>query len=302
MLAPVVLFVYKRLQHTKTTMESLCNNSLALKSTLYIFSDGMKSKSDEEAVKAVRRYIDQPVWKKYFQEVEIIKAEHNKGLANSVIDGVSYILKKYKKVIVLEDDLLLSPYFLKYMNEALDYYEKIADIWSISGYSFPMKSLKKYPHDIFYSYRGCSWGWATWKDRWEKVDWSVSEYSEFITDKSKVRRFNRGGKDLTGMLSLQMRGGIDSWAIRWCFAESNLNMFTIYPRISYVKNIGCDGTGTHSGASSYYDTEISEEEECKFEVLRIERKIAKEFSKKYTETLWQKVKRHLNKYRWKRAN
>ena len=106
------------------------------------------------------------------------------------------------------------------MNGALDYYKNVPNIWSISGYSFPMKSLKNYPHDVFYSYRGSSWGWATWLDRWVKTDWEVKDYEKMMQDKEWLNRFKRGGADLPGMLGLQMEGKNITWAVLWVFTQS----------------------------------------------------------------------------------
>ena len=296
MLAPIVLFVYNRLDHTQGVIETLSKNFLAKESELYVFSDAAKSEKGIGKVNEVRKFIRDNSWHHNFKKVSIIEAEKNKGLAKSVIGGVTEIIQEYGKVIVVEDDLLLAPYFLNYMNDALKYYEKDKEIWSISGYSFPMKSLKKYPHDIFYSYRGCSWGWATWADRWETVDWQVKEYDRFIEDQKWIARFNRGGVDLTNMLKMQMEGQIDSWAIRWCFSQSNQDMYTVYPRISYLENAGCDGSGMHSGADDEYYTDMSGcVPKCKFETLEIDRKIAKEFQMKYKDTLKKKIKRRLQK-------
>lgn len=294
--APVVLFVYNRLEHTKKVLESLSKNILADKTDLFVFSDAAKNEKGLEKVKHVREYIRRMDWREGFQNVTVVEADQNKGLAKSVIGGVTQILKKYGKVIVIEDDLILSPYFLKYMNGALEYYKDVSEIWSISGYSFPMKSLKKYPHDVFYSYRGCSWGWATWLDRWEKTDWDVKDYPKLVADKEWQKRFNRGGADLTGMLRMQMEGKINSWAIRWVFSQSNLEMYTVYPKNSYILNDGCDGSGTHLGATKEYHTSISAgESKCKFERLEIDKKIAGEFWYKYSDTLDKKIKRNLRK-------
>lgn len=295
MLAPVALFVYKRHEHTERLLESLANNFLAEQTELFIFSDGAKKTSDQDAVCKVRAVINNPEWKSRFKNISVIAADKNKGLAASVINGVTDILNQYGKIIVVEDDLILSKAFLCYMNKALDYYEEIPDIWSISGYSFPLKSLKKYPHDVFYSYRGCSWGWATWKDRWNQVDWNVTEYERFAADPNWIRNFNRGGNDLSQMLGHQKSGIIDSWAIRWCFTQSNVGMYTVYPKNSYVINDGCDGSGTHCGFSTAYNTELWEASEVKLEVLKIEPKITREFWKKYSDTLDKKIIRNLRK-------
>ena len=296
MLAPIVLFVYNRLDHTQGVIETLLKNTLAKESEFYIFSDAAKTENGVEKVNEVRKFIQDNSWHTGFKKVSIVEAEKNKGLAKSIIGGVSDIIQKYGKVIVLEDDLKLSPYFLEYMNDALEYYREDEKIWSISGYSFPMKSLKRYPHDIFYSYRGCSWGWATWIDRWKTVDWQVKEYEQFIGDQKWIERFNRGGVDLTNMLKMQMDGKIDSWAIRWCFSQSNQEMYTVYPRISYLENAGCDGSGIHSSVYDEYYTDMSQcVPKCRFETLEIDKKITKEFQMKYKDTIKKKIRRRIKK-------
>lgn len=294
--APVVLFVYNRLEHTKHTIRSLAENVQADQTDLYVFSDAAKTENGAEKVDAVREFIRQEDWRTHFRTVTVIEAEENKGLARSVIQGVTFVLERYGKVIVVEDDLVLSPYFLQYMNDALEYYENDPKIWSVSGYSFPMRSLKKYPHDVFYSYRGCSWGWATWLGRWEKTDWEVKDYPEFQKDVQWQKRFNRGGDDLTGMLGLQMEGKISSWAVRWVFAQSNLDMYTVYPKHSYLLNDGCDGSGTHVGNTAEYATDIQKGAgHCRFEHLEIDRRLAREFWYKYSDTLDKKIRRNLKK-------
>jgi hypothetical protein len=296
MLAPVVLFVYNRVDHTSRVLETLGKNELAKDTELYVFSDAAKSDKGLDKVNAVREYINQKEWQKNFKTVTIVQAEKNKGLAKSVIGGVSEIIEKYGKVIVVEDDLILSPYFLNYMNGALDYYKEDSKIWAISGYSFPMRSLKNYPHDVFYSYRGSSWGWATWDDRWKKVDWEVSDYAALMSSQERQKQFNRGGSDLVNMLRLQMEGKIDSWAVRWVYAQSKLDTYTVYPKHSYLGNGGCDGSGTHSGKNDDYWTDIQmSSEECKFETLEIDKKLAREFWYKYSDTLDKKIKRNLKK-------
>lgn len=296
MKAPVVLFVYNRLDHTMNVIDSLSKNLGACDTDLYVFSDAAKTENGQDKVNAVREYIRKTDWRNGFKKVTIVEAEENKGLAKSIIGGVTKILEEYGKVIVVEDDLILSPYFLDYMNGALDYYRDVENIWAISGYSFPMKSLKNYPHDVFYSYRGCSWGWATWLDRWEKTDWEVKEYHKLMADKKWQKRFNRGGADLTGMLKMQREGKNNSWAIRWVFTQSNLNMYTVYPKNSYILNDGCDGSGTHIGDTEEYSTSIEDGlVQCKFEKLAIDKKIAKEFWYKYSDTLDKKIKRNLKK-------
>ncbi|MDB1941837.1 glycosyltransferase [Clostridium tertium] len=253
-LAPVVMFVYNRVDHTKKTIEALTRNKLANESILYIFSDGSKNNDDINEVKIVRNYIRKLNYG--FKKIIIIESDYNKGLAKSVIDGVTRIINEHKKVIVLEDDIITSENFLEYMNDGLKYYEDNHRIWSISGYNLPIKIPIDYKNDIYFGYRACSWGWATWKDRWEKNDWDVSDYTEFMNDKKKIKVFNRGGNDMSNMLDRQMKNEINSWAIRWCYSQYKNDSYCVYPVISKVKNIGNDGSGTNCDKNNLFDTVI----------------------------------------------
>lgn len=250
-LAPIVLFVYNRPEHTINTIEALKKNNLSNESELFVFSDAARSDNDIDTVNKVRSIVDNI---EGFKKVTVIKAERNKGLAISVINGITDVINKYGKVIVLEDDLLTSPYLLKYMNEALSFYEKNENIWSISGYTPDIKFPQGYMDDIYLSPRGCSWGWATWKKRWDLVDWNVSDYDSFKQNTKKRKGFNMGGNDLSYMLDDQMAGRINSWAIRWVYSQHIHSKYTIYPVNSLVSNIGLDFSGTHSTNSDKYKT------------------------------------------------
>ncbi len=241
-LAPIVLFVYNRPAHIQSTIEALQKNELAGASELFIYSDAPKDEGQVQKVAAVRKYINKI---KGFKSVLVVEAEKNKGLANSIISGVSEIIDKYGKVIVLEDDLLTAPCFLRYMNEALDFYADNKEIWSVTGYQYPFNVPVNYIKSVYLSYRGSSWSWATWKDRWITVDWSVSDYFNYRFNPKKIAHFCKGGTDLDKLLRNQMKGVIDSWAIRWCYSQSLQNKYTIYPCKAIVTNNGTDGTGTH---------------------------------------------------------
>lgn len=240
--APVILFVYNRLEHTKQTLESLARNLLAKKSKLYIFSDGCRAPKDKEGVDSVREYIDQVAASDWFGQVEVIKSAHNKGLAKSIISGVTQIIKEAGRVIVLEDDLLTDPLFLNYMNDALDHYSADNRIWGVSAYSSHMKSVTE---DVYFVPRLSSWGWGTWKSCWDQVDWDVKSYDQFRLNLRRRRAFNLAGNDLAYMLDRQMRGEIDSWAIRFCYSMFEHGKYAVFPRCSLVRNIGQDGSGTH---------------------------------------------------------
>jgi len=175
---------------------------------------------------------------------------------------VSYIFSFFDSAIVLEDDLVVSKYFLKYVNKALKFYEKNYNIFSISAFGHPPSLFeipKKYHYDIYFSYRPSSWGWATWKDRWEKVQWDLSSQKPLFNKRSFRRKFNRGGDDLTDMLLMELNGKIDSWAITWTYAHFKNNALSVCPIVSYVNNTGLDGSGTHCNSSNviYNDLNLS---------------------------------------------
>jgi GR25 family glycosyltransferase involved in LPS biosynthesis len=249
-LAPIVLFVYNRPIHTKLTLDSLSKNPLAEKSEIYIFSDGIKeehSKEDLIKIEETRSIIHSINWCK---KLNIETSNSNKGLANSIIDGVTKIISEKKKVIVLEDDLTFSPNFLTFMNQALIKYKDNTQIYSISGYRFPGEIDNIIKEDVFLFPRVSSWGWGTWLDRWENIDWQIKNYDQFIVTSKEKKKFNRGGDDLSNMLKLQMEKKINSWAIRWAYNQYREEKLTLYPKINLVSNIGIDGSGTHCKPSS----------------------------------------------------
>lgn len=251
-LAPIVLFVYSRPEHTRKTVEALKKNILAINSELFIFSDAAKNDAERQNVEKVRRYIQTIAG---FKSITIIEREENFGLAKSIISGIAEIINQHKKVIVLEDDLITSPIFLNYMNHYLNLYKNEQNVFSITGFNYPLSLLHvpdKYPYNIYFNYRCMSWSWATWIDRWNKVDWGVREYDKFINDKEEQKLFNRGGDDLTDMLRSQIEGKIDSWAIRWCYAHFKNDAYCAYPVKSLVNNIGFDETGTHCGKTNRF--------------------------------------------------
>ena len=298
-LAPVVLFVYARPDHTKRTLNALAENILAKETELFIFCDGPKKESAVEGNRRVIDIITEESKRDRFAKVHLQISEKNKGLANSIIGGVGEIINRYEKCIVVEDDIVTTPYFLSYMNDCLAYYEAEPSVFSISAFTYPLKALNKYPHDVYLSYRACSHGWATWKNRWETVDWSVSDFAELSASRKKRRDFNRGGNDLYRMLRHQVRGERDSWAIRFCYAQSKQNRYTIYPKSSLLKNIGFDGSGTHcqNDTRKQNNTDIDlTKRELKLKMPELNRAVLRDFKRQYRITfveavlwLWKKV-------------
>ncbi|HAL64813.1 MAG TPA: sugar transferase [Bacteroidales bacterium] len=294
-LSPIVLFVYNRPEHTQETIEALKRNELAAFSDLYIISDGAKSNADEKAVESVRKLIGNISG---FNKIELIKRENNFGLAKNTIIGVSQVLDYSDRVIVLEDDDFSSPQFLNYMNFMLSYYKNEDKIFSISGFSLPNNLLsipKDYLFDIFFSSRASSWGWATWRSKWEQVDWNISDYANFIRDKQMKRRFELGGSDLTQMLINWKKGLNNSWSIRWCYAHFKNNAYCVHPVKSYIQNIGHDGSGTHCGASNKFNqTDLNTIKIPMMpRTIDIDTQISKNFKKFYDGGLKSKITRFI---------
>jgi hypothetical protein len=254
-LAPIVLFVYNRLAHTQATVEALQKNKGAAESDLYIYSDGAKTESGRAAIEEVRQYIRSI---EGFKSLHIVEKEKNQGLSESIIAGVTEVLKQHEQVIVLEDDLITTADFLEYMNQALAFYKDDLSVYSISGYTFPSPALNQIKGDVFLYPRPASWGWASWKNRWVQSDWKMSDFNQFSEDKLAIRSFLKGGEDMFIMLLKQQKGLIQSWAIRWAYTHFIHNAFSLYPVQSKVRSIGTDSSGTNLPSTKKYDTAIHE--------------------------------------------
>jgi len=256
-LAPIVLFTYNRPIHTRATIEALRANIGAEDTVIHIYSDGPKTPSQSDSVRQVRSYLRSVDG---FRSVAIIERERNMGLAASVIAGVTEILSLHPAAIVMEDDMITSRIFLSFMNVALQTYAGRSDIFSVTGYNYPLPIPRGYPDEAYLSYRSSSWGWGTWSDRWSKVDWKVSDFSEFMQDSAAQARLARGGADLLPMLRNQLAGKLDSWSIRFDYAHYKHDALCLHPTHSKLYNIGFDGSGVHCGVSAEYDVELDEEE------------------------------------------
>ncbi|OGU74880.1 MAG: glycosyl transferase [Ignavibacteria bacterium RBG_16_34_14] len=252
-LAPIILFVYNRPRYTKQTIDSLSKNSLAKESELFIYSDAPKSQKDKKSVSEVREYLKTI---NGYKNVVIKESQINKGLAKSITSGVTEIVERYGKAIVLEDDLFLSAFFLKYMNEALRLYESEKDVISIHGYVYPVK--EKLPETFFLRGADC-WGWATWNRGWSLYQDSAERLLKQIMRGNLEREFDfNESYNYIKMLKQQIKGEIDSWAIKW-YASAFVNeKLTLYPGRSLVKNIGTEGLGTHVQSTKAFDSDLSE--------------------------------------------
>ncbi|TDO19028.1 glycosyltransferase family protein [Pedobacter duraquae] len=259
-LAPILLFTYKRLDTLKAAVTALKKNELAAQSDLFIFSDAAKSDHDQPTVQKVREFLKQIDG---FNKVSIYESSNNKGLARSIIEGVTKVINDYGRAIVLEDDLLTVPSFLQFTNQALSFYKDQSNVYSISGYNYDFKVRENGVYDNYFVTRGCSWGWATWADRWNKVDWNIANYSD-IESAAFKKSFNKSGTDLTSMLLKQRDGLIDSWAIRWYYNQWKLNGLTVYPVRSLIDNQGFDDDATHTKVFNRYKTNLMDSQLTKF--------------------------------------
>lgn len=293
--APIALFVYNRLDVTQQAVAALQKNNLAKSSRLYIFSDAAKSEAGKHKVEEVRKYLSSIDG---FLEVNIILSPENKGCANSIISGVSKVFEQYEKIIVVEDDLITTPNFLDYMNSALDYYAD-KNIGSIGGYGFALNFEKNDRADVYYLPRCCAWGWASWKDRWEKIDWAVSDYETFRNNQAARKKFNLGGNDMSQMLDDQMQGKIDTWDIRLCYAQHKAGMLTVYPKMSKVENIGFGPDATHTSTNPNFKITLDHTNRTAFNFeskVEIDDRLLKQFTAHFNYSPFHRFKNWLKNY------
>lgn len=256
MLSPVIVFAYNRPHHLQRTLDALNANKLASDTELFVFVDGAKNENDNGKVDETKRVLKDFEQRSRFQKIEVTASDVNKGLANSVIFGVTRVLERYETVIVVEDDIVVSSDFLQYMNDCLTFYCDDERIGAISAYTPAFKVPSAYPHDLFLSKRGNSWGWATWRTVWEQTDWEVSDFAVFSNDRRRKRKFAETQYRAVEMLYEQMGGKIDSWAIRWDYSFFVRGLYTLYPVRTKVMNIGCDGSGTHGVREKQEDMKL----------------------------------------------
>ncbi|HQY58607.1 MAG: hypothetical protein WBB60_09825 [Nitrospira sp.] len=247
MLAPIALFVYKRPEHTGRVLEGLKNNREARESDLFVFSDGAKNSLVNEDVSAVRALLRGLTG---FRSVTVVEQSVNLGLARSIVTGVTDLVERYGRVIVLEDDVLPGPHFLQYMNAALEWYLNVSEVVSIHGYSYPVSC--QLPETFFLRGADC-WGWATWARGWRLFEPDGAKLLTRLSERGLARAFDMDGVyPYMKMLEDQVGGRNDSWAIRWHAAAFLEGLLTLYPGSSQVQNIGTDGSGTHGGRADEF--------------------------------------------------
>lgn len=250
-LSPIVVFAYRRLDHLQATIEALKKNLLSNESDLIIYSDGAKSESEQVLVSELRNYIAGITG---FKTLTIRCRVTNFGLSRSIIDGVGAVINDYGKAIILEDDMVTSPYFLHYMNEALTCFENDPRVISIHGYAYPTSI--KLPEAFFLRGADC-WGWGTWKRGWDVFNPNGRLLLGHLRSRGLVGEFDfDGAYPFSKMLADQIAGRNDSWAILWYASAFLANKLTLYPGNSLVANIGNDSSGTHCETSTRYDVQL----------------------------------------------
>jgi len=258
-LAPIALFVYNRPDHTRRTISYLQQNLLADESRLYIFCDAAKTDADKPKVEQVRQLVKDVSG---FKSVKVILRNHNLGLAESIISGVTQLVYEYGKVIVFEDDILSSPYTLQYFNDALTKYANQEQVMHIGAYMYNLHD-KKLPETFFYR-AATSWGWATWARAWKNFEPDVDKLIDQF-DTLKIARFSIEGKmNFWKQIEQFKAGKNNSWAIRWYASIFLKNGLTLNPSQSLIQNIGHDGTGVHSNKEDMYHVQMGRKQVTQF--------------------------------------
>lgn len=287
--APIVLFAYNRPIHTQKVLDSLALCEEASQSELFIYCDGAKENVDEVGlnnIQEVRKIVNS---ENRFKQVIITVQEKNKGLANSIIYGVSEIVNRYGKIIVVEDDLLVSKGFLKYMNQALIMYEDDFEVGCIHAWNYYFKDIEDCESTFFLKGADC-WGWATWKHSWELFNSDAQFLLNQIVSNKQEYEFNRKNTHkFIQMLKDQIEGKVNSWAIRWHASLFCNDKYCLHPTKSLVNNIGFDDLGTHT-----INIELDQKPIDEIKLTKIKIEESTWFFKKYIEqhtkkSLWKKI-------------
>lgn len=296
MLAPIALFIYNRPFHTTNCLESLLRNPESADSDLVVFADGPKDNATVEdlAELAAARQVVKDL--KGFKSVRLQESAVNKGLAKSIIEGVTQLVAEFGKVIVIEDDLVLSANFLTYMNGNLDKYAQDERVISIHGYNYPIVTTG-YPYQSFFLKGADCWGWATWKRGWDLFDADAMRLYNRIKEQKLAHEFDFWGSyPYTQLLKDNAEGKSKTWAIRWYASAFLANKLTLYPCQSFVRNEGTDGSGTNCQVSDIYDVALNhqsiiDENIPIEESILLKKRIAKQFP-----TLFDKISERIKSW------
>lgn len=247
-MAPVVLFVYSRPEHTKRTIESLLCNKEASETDLYVFCDAPNPKATEaqlDEIHATHDYLKS--LQGGFAKIHLEISQEHRGAGKAIIRGISVVLAQCGRCIILENDMEVEPLFLEYMNRGLQAYQNDKRIYGIASTSYNISLPWWYKKDLYLFPRTESWGWATWYDRWRDVDWTVKDFEELSHNKHLQKAFNKGGNDLYWMLKEQMDGKTDTWDLQWAWHVFKQHGYFVFSRWCFQHNNGFDGSGRHCG-------------------------------------------------------
>ena len=297
MLAPIVIFCYKRVDTLKKSIDSLLRCKEASETDLIIFSDAAARPEDITSVEEVRNFLQNI---NSFKSITINERVTNHGIDNNIIKGLIEMSNKFERFIVVEDDIIVNPSFLKFMNKALNFYEKNNAISSISGFSYVKKIPPDYNFDVYFAQRINAWGWATWSNRIKNVVWDLNAISESFSEFPNYINFNKWGSDRSNMLRKTISGKIRTWDIRIDFHQFLQNQYTVYPILSLCNNVGFQSLGaTNTFGYNRYAIELTNTIQDSWHFTNeifINPKIKKEFVKKNSIT--QRIKTKLiNLYR-----
>lgn len=251
-LAPIVVFVYNRPVHTQHMLKALANNDLAQESEIFIYADGPKENANEKTIKAIQEVFHIINNVTGFKKVTVIKRTANYGLAANIAEGVTEVVNKFGKVIVLEDDIRTAPYFLSYMNQALDLYQDEEKVMHISGYMYPNAAHAGLPETFCYNVPLC-WGWATWSRAWKNYNDDAVDLWKQLFKRNDWKNYDAfGGQYLSSQLAQNISGKIKTWFVKWHSSVFLLDGLTIYPKISLVDNIGFDDSGENNKSTTVF--------------------------------------------------
>ncbi len=244
-LTPIALFTFKRPEHTRRTLESLAQNPEFTESPLFIYCDGARNDAEAAQVEETRQLVRD--W--LHPNLTIIERDRNWGLANSVIEGVTELCERFGRVIVVEDDLVVSPVFLSYLNFALERYADESKVMQVSGYMFPI--VENTSNEAIMLPITSTWGWATWDRAWKNFGVTENEIAKLLSDSNRKHTFDLDGSyPYIRRLKQQLNAKTDSWGIQWYLSVFNSGGLVVYPPMTLVHNIGHDGSGTHCKVES----------------------------------------------------
>jgi hypothetical protein len=240
--APIAIFAFNRVEHLRQTIKTLiaCDGFQGRQITVFI--DGPRDEADIPDVLRVRDLARELLP----AQARIHPRDENIGLASSIVLGVADILISSDRVIVIEDDLELSPAFLGYMDAALEKYRDDETVYQISGHIFDTPELGE--KEAVVLPLTTTWGWATWKRAWAAYDPAAEGWHQLLSDRKLRHRFNLNDcYPFSWLMERQARGLSNSWGIRWYWSVFRKGGVGIFPPKTMVRNHGQDGSGTHGG-------------------------------------------------------